>query len=473
MSTTTDRSVVAGESDVDAPDPGRRRFHDRGGWIAAIVLGLVFAGMGALRFRNWWSGAIDLGVFDQGVYLLSRGMAPEVTINGRNLFADHLSAVTLLFVPLYRIWATPYWLFLGQGIALGATVLPLRALCRDEGVPPWVATVAVACGTPLTAAAMFEFHPATLAVPFVAWAALEARRGNVKLATIAGLLIVVTRAELSWVLVGLALVAAPAVRRRFVAIGVVGMVLGFTLPALLGARGTFEVHYGHIGATPKDAATHPWRVLEAILSADTGTKLVILFLPVAFLTFLKPRWALATLVAAAPVLLSRWPGTSMPWFHYWAPMYPIAVAGAIVALGDPKRPRVVQPPLIVVGGALALLLMSPLSPRAPGAVGIRALTEHRTDREQAAKAVRPGDSVVATSAILAHLTHRQEAWLYPAPYAAAEPAELSPTPSKAAADRVDVIVLEGDAVEDAQKEHGLRGEVDEDGILIVRPKDGE
>lgn len=460
MTTTT---IV--ERPVDTPSDGR----DRAGWIAAIALGVVYGVAGMLRYRNWWSGAIDLGVFDQGVWLLSKGMAPEVTINGRNLFADHLSVSVLVFVPLYKLAATPYWLFAAQGAALGATVLPLRALARHEGVAPWVATVAVACGTPLTAAAMFEFHPATLAVPFVAWAALEARRGDVNRATVAGLLIVLCRAELAWVLMGLALVAAPAVRRRFVGLSLAGIVAGFTLPALLGARGTFEVHFGHIGSSPKDALTHPWRVLEALLSADTGTKLVILFLPVGFLTFLKPRWAAATFVAAAPVLLSRWPGTSLPWFHYWAPMYPLAVGGAIAALGDPDRPRLVQPALVAVGGVAALALMSPLSPRAPGPVGVRSLTEYRHDRADAVARARigPDDSVVATSAMLSHLTHRQEAWLFPAPYAAAEPAELSPTPSKAAAARVDVAVLEGDAVEAARR-HGLVGDVEEE-ILTARP----
>lgn len=454
---------------IDRPVDAANRPRDRAGLVAAVLLAIVYGGVGMLRYRNWWSGAIDLGVFDQGVYLLSRGMAPEVTINGRNLFADHLSISVLFFVPLYRLAATPYWLFAAQGVALGATVLPLRALARDEGVAPWVATVAVACGTPLSAAAMFEFHPAALAVPFVAWAALEAKRGNVTRATVAGVLILLCRAELAWVLMGLALVATPAVRKRFVGLSVAGIVFGFTVPALLGARGTFDVHFGHLGSSPKDAVLHPWRILEALASADTMTKLIILFLPVGFLTFLKPRWAAATLVAAAPVVLSRWPGTSMPWFHYWAPMYPLAVAGAIVALGDPKRHRLVQPALVVVGGVAALAFMSPLSPRAPGPVSVESLTRYRHDRADAvARAnIGPNDSVVATSAMLAHLTHRQEAWLFPAPYGAAEPAELAPTPSKAAAARVDVVILEGDAVDEAE-DYGIEGDL-EDEILTARP----
>lgn len=431
--TAADRPVAEGDA------PAR----DRVGWAQALAIGAVFAAFGMLRYANWWAGAIDLGVFDQGIWLLSQGHAPEVTINGRNLFADHLSPVVLVFVPLYRIVATPQWLLAAQGLALGATVVPLRALARDLGVPRWVATSAVAMGTPLAAAAMFEFHPATLAVPFVAWTILAAHRGDRRQVTLAAVLVLCCRAELAWVLVGISVVAAPALRRRLLALAAVGVVAGFAVPAALGARGTFAVHYGHLGATPGDALTHPWRILAALASADTFTKLVILFLPVAFLTFARPRWALASVVASLPVLLSQWPGTSLPWFHYWAPMYPLAVAGTLVALAGERRSWFPDPRLVLVGGVAAVALMSPLSPRAPDPVGTRALLDHRGDRERAAAQVRTDEPVAASNRILAHLMHRREAWLFPAPYAAGEPAELSARPSAAAARRVAVLVLEG------------------------------
>jgi uncharacterized membrane protein len=45
----------------------------------------------------------DMGIFDQGVWLLSRFHAPFVTVMGRDLFGDHTSFILLLAVPLY--WA--------------------------------------------------------------------------------------------------------------------------------------------------------------------------------------------------------------------------------------------------------------------------------------------------------------------------------------------------------------------------------
>ena len=111
-----DRSAPNRDPGTDSPaDAGRsaspggldRPERDRAGWLVGGVLAVVLGGLGCLRHRNVWTGGFDLGVFDQGIWLLSQGLAPEVTVNGRNLFADHLSVVTLAFVPLYRLSATP------------------------------------------------------------------------------------------------------------------------------------------------------------------------------------------------------------------------------------------------------------------------------------------------------------------------------------------------------------------------------
>jgi uncharacterized membrane protein len=324
---------------------------------------------------------------------------------------------------------------------------------------------------------MFEFHPAVLAVPFVAWAVREAYRDDARRAVLAGVLVLLCRSELAWVLVGIAVIAGPRARRGLLSISLVGLVAGFAIPAALGARGTFEVHYGHIGATPTEALTHPWRVLEALLSSSTGTKLVILLLPVFGLALFSLRWAAAVVVSCLPVLLSQWPGTEMPWFHYFAPMYPIAVAGALAVLAAPPGrtilPRLLTYRLVIVGCVVALALNSPIAPRAPGGVALRSLTDHRGDRQAAAAAaaVQPGDAVVASNAILAHLTHRREAWLFPSPYRPFDPPELGARVSKEAQARVDVVVVEGRDIRYVESQLQMVGTRIQ-GILVVRRSTG-
>ena len=434
---------------------------DRFGLLVAVTVAVALTVVSTMRHQNYWSGGLDLGVFDQGVWLLSRGLSPEVTVNGRNLFADHLSPVLFLFVPLYRLGATPVWLFAAQGLALGGTVLPMRALARHEGSPDWVATLLVALGAPLMAAAVFDFHPSTLAVPFVAWTLLESRRGNVGRATIAASLVLVCRAELGWLLIGIAIVAAPNVRRRLLALAPLGVVAGFAVPALLGARGTFTVHYGHLGSTASDAALHPWRLVIALLRVETLQKALLWLLPVAFLPLRRPRWLAALAVASAPILFSRWPGTSLPWFHYGAPLFPIAAGGALVALGERQRPPWLDGRLLVAATAISLAVMSPLSPKAPESVRASAVVrpQHGQAIRTAVSRVRSGEPVAAANRALAHLTHRRQAWLLPAPFAAGDVPGLSVRPSRRAGRGVRTIIAVSTQDRRRARFLGFRGQV--------------
>jgi uncharacterized membrane protein len=443
---------------------------DRAGSLIAIVLGLAYTTMSYVRYRTFWAGGLDLGVFDQGIWLLSRGMAPEVTVNGRNLFADHLSPALFAFVPLYKVVATPLWLLAAQGVALGLTVLPMRALARHEGFSPAVAAGAVVLSAPLASAALFDFHPATLAVPAVAWTLLEARRGSSRRVTLAALVVLACRAELAWILVGIAVVAHPSVRRRLVLLAPIGLAAGFVVPALLGARGTFTVHYGHLGSSPFDAATHPWRLIGAVLRVDTFTTLGIWLLPVGFLPLVKPRWLLALLVAGAPVLLSQWAGVSLPWFHYGAPMVPLAIGGALHALASARTSSLfAEPKLLLAAGVASLVVASPLSPAAPGSLQLWTVLRPRPDQgyEAAIRRVGPDEAVLADNGPLAHLTHREDAWLWPSPFEPFTPPELGPEVSPERGASIQVVVVQESQRAKAESFGFTVGEVI-DGVYVGR-----
>ena len=53
-----------------------------------------------------FDSSVDLGIFDQAVWHLSRFEAPSSSIRGfSNLFGDHFHPIILLFAPLY--WLAP------------------------------------------------------------------------------------------------------------------------------------------------------------------------------------------------------------------------------------------------------------------------------------------------------------------------------------------------------------------------------
>ena len=426
---------------------------DRRGLFVALIVACVWATVSWLRYANYWAGALDLSIFDQGIWLMSRGHAPDVTVIGRSLFADHLSPVLVLFVPLYRLAATPLWLFAVQALCVGACVLPMRALARFEGVAPWVATAAVALNATLAAAAVFDFHPSTLAVPAIAWTLLFARRGDTRSCTVAAIVVVLCRADLAWVLLGIAVVAPPGPRRRLLIVTPLALAAGVIIPALAGARGTWDVHYGHLGDNALDAALHPWRAVSALASNDALLTLVFWLLPVALLPLLRPRWLLAIVIGGLPILLSRWAGTHLPYFHYGAPLAPLAIAGALHALAT-RRELATRGSVLLVGGAVAALaVMSPLSWRAPDSLRLwRVLRPDPGAGTAAAVAAVPAmRPVSATPRVLAHLAHRPEAWIFPTPFHPLKPAALGPEPSEQKADRVRVVVVDRSSCERAEQ----------------------
>ena len=102
----------------------------------AASLGLLALALEWYRFASYRSLTMDLAVFDQALWKLAHGQAPEVTVIGWNVFADHLSPVLFLFVPLYRLAATPLWLFVAQSVAFGAGFLALPALLAPPTSTP-------------------------------------------------------------------------------------------------------------------------------------------------------------------------------------------------------------------------------------------------------------------------------------------------------------------------------------------------
>jgi uncharacterized membrane protein len=57
--------------------------------------------------RGYADSSFDIGLYDQGVWLMSRFHAPYVTQMGRNLFGDHTQFILVTLVPLYWIRPTP------------------------------------------------------------------------------------------------------------------------------------------------------------------------------------------------------------------------------------------------------------------------------------------------------------------------------------------------------------------------------
>ena len=78
------------------------------------------------------TSSYDSGLYDQGMWLLSRGEAPFVTLMGRNMFGDHTSFVLLLLVPLYWIAPGAWIMFFSQSAVIAAGAIPVFCMVAAD-----------------------------------------------------------------------------------------------------------------------------------------------------------------------------------------------------------------------------------------------------------------------------------------------------------------------------------------------------
>jgi hypothetical protein len=398
--------------------------------------------------------AVDLAIFDQAMWSASRGHAAASTIVGGSLLADHFTPAFLVFVALYRLVATPIWMLVGQAAAAWAAVW---ILCRRTALSDRATAVlgaALLAAPPVSYALLSDVHPVVFAVPFALAALVSAERGSGTRTVVFGLVAACFRVEIGVATaVGAALLLPAAAPRRWWYLGVLGagVAVALGLEQAWGAPGQWVVHYGQFGTSPVDALTHPWRFARVL----RGENIVKVLPWVAVSGLVAPagwRRAAPAVIAALPVVLSRWPGTG-----WWTEHYGLAPTLLYAFAWTPAlrtRAGLVQRPVL---GVVALAVaIGPLTPSVLFPVG----GGYRTavpPRSYAVSLWRPDTSVTclthgipgsagvsADMPAVSLLAQRAELYLWPDPFRPAPPSvlpgPLASAPSPARASRVDVVV---------------------------------
>jgi uncharacterized membrane protein len=395
----------------------------------AVALTLILFWASWKRDATFRSSTYDLAVFEQVVWKMAHGHGATSSLTAWNTFADHLSPVLLFFVPLYRLAATPLWFFGAQAIACGVGVLCVRPLVETVGLKfeSGAATFIVAgfaLHPAVWNAALYDFHPTTLAIPVLligCHAALRHRHLHVLLVLVA---LVVLRDDLALAGAAVACIGwrtddrGGRMRRALiVASALAWTIAGAQVGAAMGASRHFQARYGYLGESMTDAALHPAHsvigVLRHVFIADNVFFAVALLLPFAFLALRRPAWTAAALFVALPALAANDANFHSPKFHYGAPVVPfvvLAAAGGLHVLGsrwDRRKLAFIAAPLTAMAYFMA------------GPAATQALTEPTIDARDARAAIatlRPTDRVVAGTAIGPHVADRVELLPFPYPF---------------------------------------------------------
>jgi uncharacterized membrane protein len=372
------------------------------------------------------TSAYDFGLYDQGVWLLSRFRSPFVTLMGRNLFGDHTSFVLVLLVPLY--WIAPR---------------PIASDCANRRAPALAACYLLHPAVGWTNRE--NFHPDSFIAVFVGMAIYAAVERRWRTYAVFVALALLVKEDASLVLVPLGVWVALKRDRR---IGLVSIAasLAFMAVAMLvvmrsligvPTRNAWRVPFGGPGGFLRRAVTRPQDVVRHYASDGRPWYLWQMAVPFAWVFLAAPGVALISALVLATNMLSTFWYQYQIEYHYALVAVPALAMGTVWAISTLRE----RWRAVVVGVVMASSLWSGFSrtdaltwaPDHPVAIAARDIIRDL-----------PGDAVVSAQySVVAHIARREEVYMFPNPFAA----ELyGPDDSLAgqrlpAADRVEWVVL--------------------------------
>ena len=405
--------------------------------------------------RGLGTFAYDVGLYDQGVWLLSRGHSPFVTLMGRNLFGDHASLILLFLVPLFWVIPGTSTLLVVQAIVIAAGAIPIYLFARRFLSHPafgfcgaflWLANPAV------NGTGMENFHPDSflgLFVPLAIYAMYEKKWRLYWVAVVGALLV---KEDVLLVLVPLGIFVAFRFNKRHglltvlasVTATVVGMFV--LMRSLIGVptRNTWRIPFGGFGGLFGELLTKPRNVASYLMSEDRPLYVFQMAAPFAALFVLSPWMSLVALpVIASNVLSTFWYQHSIQ-YHYSLVAVPALLCATIfgVRAVAPKWRGIVMAAVMVCTAAtfvlwgqhsLAVTPRQVLSADAPVAIAGRDIV----------KEIPEGAVVSAYDPLVTFLAHRKEIYFFPNPFRAVYYGVGTELEGKRlpAADRVEFVVL--------------------------------
>jgi uncharacterized membrane protein len=399
----------------------------------ATLVGAFFVllGCSVVRHHLFQSGGYDLGIFDQAVYLISRGEVPFSTIRGIHILGDHAAFILYPLSLLYRIVPSVYWLFGIQALALTLGALAVYHLALQAEIDSGRARTIAAAYLLYPAifnANLFDFHPEVLAVPLFLAAILCVRSGKLWgfLLCLGGILGCKAALSLNVAALGVWLLIWESRRidkrwqRRCQVAGWLAIAAGsawfgvatfWIIPHFSGSEPAAVSHYSYLGSSVPEIIQNlvlkPTLVLGKVFSLDTLFYGFLLVIPVA--------WGLSwrhwdPWIPALPTLglniLSSNPAYRDLVHQYVLPVVPFLFL-AVIENGKTTNPPASSAKVnktALIWSLLAFLALAKYT--FFGSLYLQSLDTWQATREALAQIATSG-GVLTTHEISPHLTHRR------------------------------------------------------------------
>ncbi len=390
-------------------------------WMSWIAIDL-HNGLGTFSY--------DVGLYDQGVWLMSRGHAPFVTLMGRNLLGDHASLILVLLIPLYWIVPSTITLLVVQAIVVAGGAIPMYLLAQrilGNRAMAFCAAFLWLANPALNGGAMENFHPDSFLALFIPLVLFAAFSRKWKLFAVAVLLSLLVKEDVLLLMVPLGLYVAWRFDRRkglltaLASVVVTALGMFVMMKHLIGVptRNAWRIPYGGPMGFMKELVTNPLGVGRYLLSEGRAKYLFQMAVPFGGL-FLASPWiaAIALPVIASNIASTFWYQHNIQYHYSIIAIAPLLVATlfAISSLG-PKWGRVAM--ATVVSCTLATFLLWGIHPLAMHPrQSLTAGSPFAQAGLEIIKEIPSGAVVSAYDPLTTHLGHRQQIYFFPNPFKA-------------------------------------------------------
>ncbi|BAU04307.1 hypothetical protein FIS3754_01940 [Fischerella sp. NIES-3754] len=382
-----------------------------------VISALLLFACSSIRHTLYQSGVLDLGIYDQVVYLISQGQPPISSFLGFHHMGNHAAWAVYPLALLYKIYPSAYWLLAVQAVSLALGAVPTYYLALQAGLKQSqaVAMAAVYLLYPLIFNVnLFEFHPEVMAIPVFLGVVLAARLGKIGWFCLGTIFILGCKAVLSLTVTAMGFWLLVFERRRFY--GTFALIAGISwfliasqviIPFFSNSEVAAVSRYSYLGdsviAIASNLLLKPNIVLERVFSFKTLEYLALLVAPLIW--GLTPKH-LTPLVSAIPALvlniLSDKPAQRDLIHQYSLPILPFLIVAVIASLAADKgwlRTR----RAIILWALLAFMVL--------GKYGyfwsryLRTVDNWQATTEAIAQVQTKG-AVLTTHSIAPHLSHR-------------------------------------------------------------------
>ena len=329
----------------------------RQGWLALALAGLYFvlySTLAVLRHQSYHSFGFDLGLFNQVFWNTAQGRPFESTMSQalpvpHSLLGDHFSPIFWLLMPFYFAYPHPQTLLVAQTAALALGAWPIYLLARlklTAGYPLlWVLVYFLF--VPLAYINLFDFHEVALAVAPLGFALYFLERGRKAWFLVFLLVTFLVKEELALVGAGFGLYVLAGKRDWKLGLGVLlgslaafALVIQVVIPYFAGGRAYPYIsgRYGDVGGSPsgivRTLLTDPRRIFHALVQPQKLYFLTAIFGPVLGLSAIAGWAALLLLPTLGYLLLSSYEPQYSFTSQYSAPLIPLVIGTAIIALAQ-------------------------------------------------------------------------------------------------------------------------------------------